>query len=310
MEPKRNKRGILHHEFENQHLKLEDLKRTGVSNGYLGNEIPEYPHPEFHVCRLKHDTDKKGLYGIRRDKGFKNLDKDGLLWWGLDVGSEEITSAETKLLETTYPDRTEEQAQKQQSFLGKFATSPAFKRTSRLGSYRFTFPLEEVLKAYSEKFCSGEPPVMRVFVTHLYKKEVMYAVLVHSPDKQEEFSRYPLLANDPNAVCAYEDGCFIWRSEAMCDSHTYELDLRHDENQMAARKRNKRFYVWDNVALALHVDKEVLKFKAGQLRKNLKFCEAEKVGLIPGVEFEDFSEAEEAVKELWPNNQSPLEKDE
>ncbi|XP_031697438.1 uncharacterized protein LOC116379616 [Anarrhichthys ocellatus] len=217
---KKNKRGINYHEAEKQHLKKDDLKKTKVSNQYLFKNIPPYPHPEFHVCRLKHHTDKKGLHGIRRDEGFKNPDQDSLLWWSLNVGPEGITSAEKRLLETNYPDRTEEEkAQRQESFLGKFATSPAFKRTSRLGSYRFTFPLEEVLKAYSEQICSGEPPVMRMYATHLYKQEVMYVVLVHSPANQEKFSEYPLLPDDPNAVCAYKDGCFIWRSEAMCETH-------------------------------------------------------------------------------------------
>ncbi|XP_068587805.1 uncharacterized protein [Cebidichthys violaceus] len=203
---KTNRRGIEYHEAEKQHLKLEDLRNTRVINRYLYKvNIPAYPQPEFHVCRLKHDTDGWGLHGIKRDEGFKNPDQDGLLWWSLDVGPEEITSAERRLLETTYPDQTEEQAQRQQSFLGTFATSPAFKRTSRLGSYRFTFDLEEVLKAYSE---------------------------------------------------------------------------------------------------------QVLNFDAGRLRENLKFCCAEKVGLIRGVEFEEFSEAEEAVQRLWPDNPSPLEKEE
>ncbi|XP_068587804.1 uncharacterized protein [Cebidichthys violaceus] len=217
---KTNRRGIEYHEAEKQHLKLEDLRNTRVINRYLYKvNIPAYPQPEFHVCRLKHDTDGWGLHGIKRDEGFKNPDQDGLLWWSLDVGPEEITSAERRLLETTYPDQTEEQAQRQQSFLGTFATSPAFKRTSRLGSYRFTFDLEEVLKAYSEQCCSDQPPVMRMYTTRLYKQEVMYAVLVHSPANQDEFSEYPLLPDDPKAVCAYKDDCFIWRSEAMCETH-------------------------------------------------------------------------------------------
>ncbi|KAM6929821.1 uncharacterized protein PEZ65_008957 [Lycodopsis pacificus] len=310
---KTNKRGHNFAEAEKHHLKLEDLKETPRPyNKCLSKEnIPPYPHPEFHVCRLKHDTDEKGLCGIRRDEGFRNPGEDPLLWWSLDMGPEEITSAERKLLETNYPDLTEEEkAQRQGSFLGTFATSPAFKRTSRLGSYRFTFPLEEVLKAYSEQICSGEPPVMRMYATHLHKQEVMYAVLVHSPANQEKFSEYPLLPDDPKAVCAYKDGCFIWRSEAMCQTHDFELVLRCDEKQMEAEPvSNFEYYVWDNVAVALHVDDQVLNFDVDRLRENLKFCEAEKVGLIRGVTFEAFPEAEEAVKGLWPDNPSPLEKD-
>lgn len=65
---------------------------------------------------------------------------------------------------------------------------------------------------------------MRVLKTVLYKQEVMYAVLVHSPDSQDLFLDYPLLTDDSNSVCTYKDGCFIWRSEAMCETHRWEVE--------------------------------------------------------------------------------------
>ncbi|XP_029303911.1 uncharacterized protein LOC115018831 [Cottoperca gobio] len=200
------------HSVREQHLNLEDLKERAqhLSNRYLiKTNIPSYPRPEFHVRHVKHDTNTNGLRGIRSDNGFKNPFEDGLLWWTLSVGADEIQSAEQLLLENTYLDQTEEQARTQQSFLGKFATSPAFKKTSRMGSYRFTFPLEELLEAYRQQFCRGAQPVMRVYETVLYKQEVMYAVLVHSPTNQDQFSGYPLLTDDTNAGCTYGDGCFI-----------------------------------------------------------------------------------------------------
>lgn len=60
--------------------------------------------------------------------------------------------------------------------------------------------------------------MMRVFKTVLYKQEVMYSVLVHSPD-ENQFSRFPLLTDDPGAICTFTDGRFTWRSEAMCETH-------------------------------------------------------------------------------------------
>ncbi|XP_054483238.1 uncharacterized protein LOC129116308 [Anoplopoma fimbria] len=305
MNLQRNERGHWYHEVKGEHLNLEDLKERarGVPNKYLFKDnIPRYPEPEFHVRHLKHDTDGNGLHGIRGDEGFRNPGEDSLLWWSLVVEPDEITAAETRLLETTYPDRTEEQAQNQGSFLRKFATSPAFMKTSRMGSYRFTFPLEEVLDAYREQFCDGEPPVMRVYSTHLYKQEVMYAVLVHSPAHNRKFSRYPLLSDDPNGVCTYKDGRFIWRSQAMSETHEYELVWRPDQNLMKGRYVYDRpeYYVWDHVAVALHVENQVLKFDAGRLRENLKFCNAGPVTL-PGATFEDFKEAEETVQDLWPD---------
>ncbi|XP_051250886.1 uncharacterized protein LOC127360488 isoform X1 [Dicentrarchus labrax] len=300
--------------FKGLHLKLKDLRKKaeeeGWKNRYLFKDhIPAYPRPEFHVSHLKHDTDQAGLRGIRRDGGFRNPADGSLLWWSLVVGSDEIRSAERRLLETTYPDRTEEQAQKQQSFLEKFATSPAFMKSSRLGSYRFTFPLEEVLKAYRDQFCSGAQPVMRVFRTILYKQEVMYAVLVHSPANQQLFSDLPLLTDDPNSVCTYRDGHFIWRSEAMCETHRYKLVHRQYEEQMVVREACKphQFYVWDNVGVVLHVDRQVLQFDAGRLRENLTFCDKGPV-TVKGSPHDPFVGAAEIVKELWPNCLSPLKR--
>ncbi|XP_037605355.1 uncharacterized protein LOC119476189 [Sebastes umbrosus] len=316
MKARYNRRGHMENVVFNQHIKLKDLKEKArhLENQYIRKEnIPPHPQPEFHVSHVRHDTDKAGLRGIKRDRGFKNPFERSLLWWSLVVGPDEIRSAERRLLETTYPDRTEEQAQRQQSFLEEFATSPAFNKTSRLGSYRFTFPLKELLTAYSEQFCQGAPPVMRVLRTVLYKLEVMYVVVVNSPANQKEFSDCPLLTDDdPNAVCTYKDSRFIWRAEAMCETHSYKLVQRPEEKQMGAQPvgYNPQFYVWDHVAVALHVKNKVLNFDPIRLRENLKFCRAEKPGLIRGVRFEDFSQAEENVKGLWPDDPAPLEKDE
>lgn len=61
---------------------------------------------------------------------------------------------------------------------------------------------------------------MRIYETVLYKQEVMHVVLVHSPANQEDFSEYPLLLTDDlDAVCVFRDGRFIWRPEAMCETH-------------------------------------------------------------------------------------------
>ncbi|XP_044227190.1 uncharacterized protein LOC122995874 [Thunnus albacares] len=227
MERQENRRGHTEHFCEGQHLTLGDLKEKArervLRNQYLFKEyIPAYPRPEFHVTHLKHDTDRAGLEGIGRDKGFCDPDPEEsprLVWWSLMMRPEDIQSAERRLLEQIYPDRTEEQVQNQQRFLEKFATSPAFLKSSRLGSYRFTFPLEELLTAYSQQLCANAQPVMRVYKTVLYKQEVMYAVLVHSPANEKLFSKFPLLTDDPNAICAYRDGHFIWRPEAMCGTH-------------------------------------------------------------------------------------------
>ncbi|KAM4521270.1 uncharacterized protein V3H82_020451 isoform 1-T2 [Fundulus diaphanus] len=239
-----------------KHLKLEDLKRRPavLENQYIFNQIPEYPKPEFQVSLLKHDTTGSGLCGIREDGGFKDPYGESFIWWSLAVGPEEMKDAELRLLKKTFPDLMEVEAAEQQNFLWRFATSPAFQETSRLGSYRFTFPLQEVLTAYRDQFCSGAEPVMRVYETVLYKQQVTYVVLVHSPEFSWKFSKYPLLKDDPEAVCVYRDGRFIWRAEAMCETHWYEL-IKSETNQMKAKRLDSHeYYVWDNVAVALHVE--------------------------------------------------------
>ncbi|XP_038134454.1 uncharacterized protein LOC119779025 [Cyprinodon tularosa] len=219
-------------EIKAKHLKLDDLKKekAGETNRYLHKtNIPEYPKPEFHVNRLKHETTAGGLEGIWKDGGFRVPEKDlrdpdgeskiSLMWWSLAVGPEEINDAEDRLLKETFPNRREVRDPEQQRFLWKFATSPAFKETSRVGSFRFTFSLEEVLIAYRKQFCSGAEPIMRVYKTVLHPQEVMYVVLVHSPDFNETFKDCPLLEDNPEAICVYRDGHFIWRAQAMCGTH-------------------------------------------------------------------------------------------
>ncbi|XP_071362051.1 uncharacterized protein [Trachinotus anak] len=310
MELRVNRRGAAERVLVGQHLKLNDLKlearcRSLEIPPYFFKNLPPFPRPELHVSHLKHDTDRVGLEGIKRDGGFRG--RDSLQWWSLAVRPEDIASAETRLLEETYPARTEEQAQMQQSFLGRFASSPAFLETSRLGSYRFTLPVEEVLEAYSKQFCFGAQPEMRVFETVLYKQEVMYVVLVDSPFS--EYQDYPLLSDDPDAVCVYRDGRFIWRSQAMCGTHSYELVQRPDENQMEARERfgcKPQFYFWDHVTIALHMGEgQMLNFDDDKLRENLRICGPGEPLITNS--FDGFEEAREVVERLWPDYPAPLQ---
>ncbi|KAK5917603.1 hypothetical protein CgunFtcFv8_002436 [Champsocephalus gunnari] len=154
---------------------------------------------------------------------------------------------------------------------------------------------------------------MRVYQTHLYPQEVMYAVLVHSPANQEQFSEYPLLTDDPDAVCCYRDGRFTWRPEAMCETHSYELVRNPETQKMEAQPYTPRmpgfgpeFYVWDNVGIVLHVENKQLEFGPALLRKKLKFCKGEKLPQAPD-NFDDFETAGENVRRLWPED-PPLKK--
>lgn len=150
MEFLRNRRGFPEDYCLGKHLTLEELKKL-VRNDYINLEMPPYPRPQFHLFYVKHDTNQAGLQGIHAKNGFRCLYRDPYVWWSLVVTPDDIQSAENRILAETYPERTEEQRQMQPKFLAHFATSPAFSETSRLGSFRFTFTLREVLDAYRKQ---------------------------------------------------------------------------------------------------------------------------------------------------------------
>lgn len=198
-------------------MKLEDLKTEAqhLGNQYLAKldpqhpyQIPPYPRPEFHLTRVKHDTDRDGLRGIWRDNGFKDPHEFRVVWWSLVVGPDEINSAEEELLRSTFPDRTEEQAQMQRGFLEKFATSPAFMEASRLGSFRFTFPLKEVLKIYRDQVW---PRTLLTTCCHgksenQYKMTVgdvllLFMVLTNGPAKRKKELRKDQWIHHFNSAC-------------------------------------------------------------------------------------------------------------
>lgn len=117
----------------------------------------------------------------------------------------------------------------------------------------------------------------------------------------------------------------------------YELDYRPEDNLMEAWELDDcpQYYVWDHVALALHVESgqvrslrssrrallqiqlhrrvnyplflfQVLKFDSDRLRQNLKFCERDDVTIAPKFYFDDCEEAQSVIESLWP--ESSLEK--
>lgn len=95
----------------------------------------------------------------------------------------------------------------------------------------------------------------------------------------------------------------------MCGTHWYELNYRPEDNLMEAWGPIKypQYYVWDHVALALHVESgQVLKFDSDRLRQNLKFCERDDVTIAPKFYFDDSEEAQSVIESLWP--ESSLEK--
>ncbi|XP_066547509.1 uncharacterized protein LOC136714101 [Amia ocellicauda] len=284
-----------------KHAGIGVLKATpNFQNDYIWKtDIPEFPKAvEFHITSLSHVTGRSGLDGVLHDGGFKKTSGSGnrtFLWWSLEITKEDRDAAEQRFLESLFPDRTPEQAERQEPFLHKFTTSLAFLQSSRYGNFRFTFPLQDLLQEYKTQICNGEEPVLRVYETVCFKQEIVYAVVVHSPGVHD-FDDYPPLEKNEHAICGYQDGKIIWRPEAMSETHWYYLDQSDRNTVKAVNMTTHQFYVWDHVALAFHVKPgQILSFDRERLGCSLSACEAGKIKINKPWEFVRYDEAAQKV---------------
>ncbi|XP_062322155.1 uncharacterized protein LOC134023807 [Osmerus eperlanus] len=245
------------------------------------NNFPQLPEIEFHISKVVHVTTKSGLEGILKSGGFQGF-KGGfhghdphLLWWGLAIEDADIQIAEDRFLE-----KKALQKSMQEPFLTKFTTSPAFQMDkSRYGNFKFTFSLGDMLQMYREQICGGDGPVMRVYGTTVYKQEIMYTVIVHSPSVTE-FDQYPDLNECGNdAVCIFNNNNIVWRAQALSETH-YFKPVTHDERPDIIEAEEivhlqGRAVVWDHVNVAFHVPQgQTLRLDKKSLIQNLTACEA------------------------------------
>ncbi|XP_065121008.1 uncharacterized protein [Paramisgurnus dabryanus] len=247
---------------------------------YLSKEIPDYPTPvEFHISEVTHVTNKHGFQEILNSEGFKAREykDDTFSWWSLKINEENINEAEERYLEEMFPDRTQEQRENQETFLNKFTTSPAFDiQKSRYGNFRFTFPLNELMEAYKNQKCGVKDPVLRAYKTTFYKQEIMYVVLIHSPEDNEKFEKFPEI--ESSLLFDYNNDTIIWKAQAICENHEYQL-LLDEENRIAETEHIiNQFYVWDHVALAFHFN-GVLHFPKEKLKESITCCEIDTINL-------------------------------
>lgn len=282
LEKRNNEWGHEEHFRERTFMKVDDLKRICNNQYFIKrvaehdeipenyNTVPHYPRPvEFHVSEIVHVTTEKGLAGIMAYDGFKK-GKTDFLWCGLVIGQEERTAAEQRYLEALFPDRSQEQERRQNPFLHNFTTSPVFQdHESRYGNFRFSFSLADVLQAYRTQLCGNQEPVLRVYKTAVYRQEVMYVVLIHSPDVHD-YDDYPVLGNNDDGVCAYRNGEIIWHAQAISETHSFRLIENRQENHVDAVRSIQTFYVWDHVTLAFHMPEgKVLEFPHEKLLESL-----------------------------------------
>ncbi|XP_072515071.1 uncharacterized protein [Salminus brasiliensis] len=268
--------------FPGQHLKFHEL-RERIRNVYLNRyqHIPRSPDPvEFHVSNLRHDTCYSSFQAIMRDGGFKKPGPEvtsakSLVWWSLAVSEDDIAEAECRFLQ--YFKMIEDC----KPFLRKFTSSPAFRKSSRMGNFRFTFSLRGLLANYKAQFCMGQEPQIRIYETVVYKQEVMYSIVVHGPAAQNDFGKYPLLQDSrANAVCLFQGENILWRPEGMSKTHAFRLVMGEEVLARRVLRRKRQFYAWDHVAVAFHVPQgKTFKFDHGTLRSHLSLCQGAELNL-------------------------------
>ncbi|XP_035388393.1 uncharacterized protein LOC118242318 [Electrophorus electricus] len=296
----RNSRFITEISVEGRHLSIDDLKlefqkdctiwnklcELGSTNqgskiysekprmlDYLSKTIQSYPKPvEFHVANVAHVTEKNALLEIWKSEKFRPNNTE-FSWWDLKITDEEINSAEKRYLETN---KATSSYESQEPFLKKFTTSPLFQtHESRYGNYRFTFPLAELLERYKEQNCGGKEPVLRVFKTIAYKQEIVYAVLIHSPEYNEHFGAFPAL--EDSKFVGYRDGKIIWKAQAISETHRYQF-LSGELEYLPSHV----FYVWDQVSVVFHLPVQAsahIKVTKKRLINALEICTIAKIHL-------------------------------
>ncbi|XP_026998802.2 uncharacterized protein LOC113640510 isoform X1 [Tachysurus fulvidraco] len=298
-----NPRGIRENYITGQHVSLERLREQmqivipkDPMMKYLMKEIPPYPTPvEFWISDVAHVTAETGFRGIMESGQFRPPNSE-FSWWGLKINEEEIRAAETRYMKTNFPNEALE-LNEQKPFLEKFTTSPVFKlEKSRYGKYRFTFPLTDLMKWYKEQNCGGEEPVLRMCETNTYKQEIVYTVLIHSPEDNKRFGEYPLL--EASEWVRYQDGKIIWKAQAICETHWYKF-----VSGKVQSLNTHLFYVWDQVSLIFHLpNPKALKIPTERLTEALEACKLDEIDLSnyngPKSKEERYIEAKEKVNKL------------
>ncbi len=240
---------------------------------------------------MTHVTNNDDFLKIMESGGFKAHEK--FSWWSLKIDEESIRTAEERYLEKVFPNSSQEQKERQEPFLCKFTTSPAFHiDKSRYGNFRFTFPLKELMEIYKEQMCGGQDPVLREYKTVFYKQEIMYVVLIHSPKDNESFENFPQI--EKSSFVVYEENQIVWKAQAIGDAIRFKLVLNTEHRIAEVKPVSDHYYVWDHVSLAFHFN-DVLRFHQETLQKSITCCKLDKINIAKGRTCSSLEEAEEIL---------------
>ncbi|XP_039625572.1 uncharacterized protein LOC120539513 [Polypterus senegalus] len=274
-----------------RHSHLNELRMyqwTGSMYTYL-SKTPLQAKAKLYITKLQHATTKTGLNGIIEEgfKGFSSQDSKGShFFYCTGVPDSDDVDLKIRQWLSQYPEieQTEEN-------IKSFQNSPAFSDNSRYGNYKFTFELDDIIKAYRDQICGGKDPVFRIYGTFCYKKEIVYMVVVHSPDSIA-FDHFPYLPTDVgDRICGKDDGGIYWCPEAMSDKCLYE----QVEGTAIIPYPFNEYFVWDHMVFAFNMSSN-MKFKLEYLYEHLTACDLEEINLAG--ERETKQEAEQYIKRL------------
>ena len=180
---------------------------------------------KFSVKNLVHDTSlsnfvsiiyQQKMIGGKRE--IKDTGKFALSWWGVsvDINSEQCQDYLRKMKEIFLKADTLKSAEENCKLL---KTSP-FIDKSRYGNFRLSLDFETLFDCYEKSIddgnldSTGRKAEIRLLGTHLYRKEVMYTLLIHPKsmnDKFEKFQRFEMyMATDPNPITEKRGDQWIW----------------------------------------------------------------------------------------------------
>ena len=223
----------------------EDLKETHA----------KYAH--FPITHLVHDTEIENVLSILKDgkmikgreKKYKISEKEQsycFSWWGLAYDEnqtikyrETMTNTIGSKLYKNNNDKQDIQLLSSHPFSGK--------SKERYGPWRFSVPVNELLKCYKDSVGEYET---RILCTEVYAHEVMHAILVHPTSMNEEFKEdLPTLKDymekEPIPVVRKKGDQLIW--------HPLSTSVRHPDCKNRKKVKCKR---WDHLTFAFLIPQE------------------------------------------------------
>ncbi|XP_077334500.1 uncharacterized protein LOC143975819 [Lithobates pipiens] len=345
-------RGSQVHHVQEEHLSLEgaytilnlnrDFRQLNVSGEKMLETFDNITFHDFQLVRqefpvsyLQHVTDTSSMEAIYNQGGFRIVAQTSrpgfrdLSFWSAAIASEDVEAAREKsygmvkrVISPVMATRHEERIKAQ------YANSPAFKTSaSRYGNFKFSFPLFSLLDLYQAQHCGGEEPQLRILGTDLYKQEVAHYILVHSPDRSDQFKNFPMVPkaqgcaepllnpSEPHPFVYRKNGILYWRPESTssvlkvkisdqgiawrecpipCDYFIVNQYCRHIKEE-----NYEVWSIWNHLVFAFHLPNDLcLEVSKGQLLKNLAACSLDEPALLEESKCLEIKDAKGIIRQM------------